>query len=714
MKALQEAQSIDQFLESQHRTKPVLLFLDGTPRTEEIRHSLIDMLELPSIKALRTVGYVTVYERSIMHPEMQYLLQQFSQMTGNILETQALAVLTSNLSPISIITTRSTSGRLLPEERILAQLQSALETYDDDTLGTRAIFFHRTTRKVAAQCFSAVSSEQPDELMQKLSCLTKYNDRREPFSHRVGRSTTLALNYLSANEAGLERMFSNLFFRQPISPLLTLAIRTCLYNDSSVRQLVRMNMDKVLTTELYDIVYGGVYTSTNHQWTHAQPIKFLAEQVSFINLCIELAKRHRHLIFKLFAEQTLQCCLRDFCSDEAELYDNSTVYANQKDSLLCWRPSDFEISLSFSDSQIIKNTLAFRILQRDSECRVVVRLKDLQRSAAELQKCTVLADKIRNACIGIPGLPAHSFASVAANAGLATLLAEVSPLFPEMSTLSHAMKITQRLWQGFDTVTGHLAACFEGGRPQGRAALADYALLTEALFSLYDQTLDLDYLQHAQMLHSATRDRYWDENNGIFRIFSYIHELNGFGVLDGGKFFSGVSVACANHARWLEMCGHDALSFAEHVYELHRNSLNSYSILPEALGMLDFLNRYTSEHARIVINQWPNREEVVAIVAMVKNLPIYCRPYLFRIDTKQTEATLQALTGIDYSGLVSNTMVVLQDSVQMTTFSNLAQLDAYLQEVKISFEKSRIRFSGLPSFNHFFSDKQAKPQHYGV
>jgi uncharacterized protein YyaL (SSP411 family) len=166
---------------------------------------------------------------------------------------------------------------------------------------------------------------------------------------------------------------------------------------------------------------------------------------------------------------------------------------------------------------------------------------------------------------------------------------------------------------------GVLLRTFKDGRARIGAFLEDYALLADALVSLYETTFDPRWLREARALGDGMLERFWEEEQGIF--FDTARDAEKLVVRPRSLYDSatpsGNSAATLALLRLAELTGEERFrSVAERVLASFADQMARF---PGAFShLVTALDRYLAVPQEVAIVGRPGDDDTEALLRVVR------------------------------------------------------------------------------------------------
>ncbi|MBN2129464.1 MAG: hypothetical protein JW741_08200 [Sedimentisphaerales bacterium] len=494
--------------------------------------------------------------------------------------------------------------------------------------------------------------------------------------------------------------------------ILILLARSFVLREQEGQRLLAMNIDKMLTCHMHDVMYGGLFTKTDFAWCNPFPAKVLLTQFRCIELLIDSLRRYQARPYKHIVQWTLGCCLRDFLHPEAGLFVPSRSYMSSGGSLIHWTIGDFSECLSADDLQFLEDTLDLETVRRSQDKGCPVRLKRLDLGDSEFERLQRLVQEVGTRKRRDIDLPPAQPPLMYDNAHAARILLDAGVYLGNHELEILGLEILDCLWTAFDGDTGKLASTFHDGCWQGAATLIDYAFLTQALLAGYTHTLRPAYLERAEAVHQATLSRFWHEEHGTFRVFSrtYTKQLD---ALRGTDFLGGVGVAFKNHVLFSRYRGEDPAAFIRNVFNIFCNGL-VHGADEEYTEIVDFLNGCALMTPVRVMCSRSDSEMWRELVLQVHQLPPYCRRNIIMLDAHHKQAEVFRQQGPADGEVAPDAIWVWPDSKPAAILQSRENIKAYFDGLQRDFAADVAAISDMDGLEHLRPRKEARESAPGV
>ncbi len=320
-------------------------------------------------------------------------------------------------------------------------------------------------------------------------------------------------------EKGTEKFMipSNLNF------LLDYAIST---GDVQARAHVKNTLDKMALGGIYDQIGGGFHRySTDSNWKVPHFEKMLYDNAQVLSLYSKAYTVFKDLAYKNVVWETIDFLDREMKNTEGGYYaaldavsegEEGKFYVWEVDNLRGALGDDFKL---FAYYYTITEEAAWEenkyVLHRLKDDRSF--LKEHPVAYNELSAAKARWNKKLLTVRGERTRPRSDDKIITSwNALLITGLVDSYKAFGQKEHLEMAQATFQYLRTN-SFQNGSLVHTFKKGSRQKEGFLEDYAFLTDAALVLYGSTMNVDYLQFAQQLHTIAETRFSDEASGMYR-----------------------------------------------------------------------------------------------------------------------------------------------------------------------------------------------------
>jgi uncharacterized protein YyaL (SSP411 family) len=298
-------------------------------------------------------------------------------------------------------------------------------------------------------------------------------------------------------------------------------------------EMVHQTLTKMSKGGIYDQIGGGFHRySVDERWLVPHFEKMLYDNALLARLYLDAGRALKEPDFLQIARETLDYVLREMTSPLGGFYSSQDADSEGEEGrFFIWTPAEVRAALgdevapmvlryfdvteegNFEGANILHRTISvedaarmFRMSEADAHKTIAVGRQKLF-EAREYRAHPARDDKVLAAWNGM---------MIAALAEGYRTLGDHRYLDAAKKAANFAMATH---WDG-----NALYRSFKDGIPRFNAYLEDYALLANAMLSVYEAGLDPEYLNYARMLMETVLDRFEDKEHGGFFFTSDDHE----------------------------------------------------------------------------------------------------------------------------------------------------------------------------------------------
>lgn len=309
----------------------------------------------------------------------------------------------------------------------------------------------------------------------------------------------------------------------------TMSLKYCLdyhfftKNQSALEQVI-LSLDKMIQGGIYDQIGGGFSRyATDRAWLIPHFEKMLYDNALLVSLLSDAYKLTKKTLYKETIEETLTFVQREMLSTEGGFYaaqdaDSEGVegkyYVWKKAEVETILGKDADLFCQFYDVSEDGNWEAVNILQRKKSFEEFAKAKkiELEDFKLKMSACRNKLFLVRDKRIK-PGLDDKILLNW--NALMTTAFVKAYTALDDENYLNIAKQNIKFL---FDKLEGDnfFYHTYKDGKRQYAAFLDDYALLIEALLTLFEVTQNTDYLEKSGKLMAFVIKNFYDETSKLF------------------------------------------------------------------------------------------------------------------------------------------------------------------------------------------------------
>ncbi len=299
-----------------------------------------------------------------------------------------------------------------------------------------------------------------------------------------------------------------------------------LYDDLEADVFVKNTLDKIIQGGIYDQVGGGFFRySTDPDWKVPHFEKMLYDNAQLLSLYAKAYAIYREPDYMEAVEKTTAFLDREMKRGQGGFYaamdaDSEGVegayYTWKKQELEALLGKEFEL---FSEYYSIKPSEVWEkdryVLFKSSTDTEFAEKHSLSPSQLKA-KLSEWNDILLEARVQRPAPKKDDKIITSWNALLIDGFVDAYKALGDQQFLDRAEEVFETLKTNAYT-KGNLLHSFKAGSTREEGFLEDYAFLARASFSLYEVTLDNNYLDFAQVLMEKIQSDFQDETSGLYR-----------------------------------------------------------------------------------------------------------------------------------------------------------------------------------------------------
>ncbi len=394
------------------------------------------------------------------------------------------------------------AGTYYPQAQFLALLKQANKVWIEDREGI---------------------NQQADEIT---AAVKQRLDQAQASGSLAGEAPKMAAQQLLARHDTLQGGFSPApKFPNEASYLFLIdhALRNA---DEQLVELIRFDLQTMARGGIYDQVGGGFHRySTDNDWLVPHFEKMLYNQAQLARVYLDGASLTGDTEFTRVARQILDYVLRDMTAPDGGFYSATDADSEDGEGLFfLWTPSQVKEVLSKQDAELAISL--FNISEtgnfEDSNIPHLSAALDAMAAQEGLSADLFLqrVDQIRQQLYSAREKREHPGRDdkiiTAWNAMMIMALAQAGQSPEGGKYAKAALKAGQFLWQNHRNSDGRLYRASLDGRSSVPGVQEDYAWLADAYISLYDLSMDTDWLHRAHKLIETMQRDFWDDASGGF------------------------------------------------------------------------------------------------------------------------------------------------------------------------------------------------------
>jgi uncharacterized protein YyaL (SSP411 family) len=308
--------------------------------------------------------------------------------------------------------------------------------------------------------------------------------------------------------------------------------------DTDIRDMARLTLDKMADGGMYDHVGGGFHRySTDAQWLVPHFEKMLYDNALLAQDYLEAFQVFGDERYKRIVEETLQYVQQDMTDPKGGFYSatdaDSLTPSGQREEgyFFTWTPTELESILGKDLAAIVSSYYAVgttpnfegrHILHRQTPAADIAAQFNI--SEKELSQAIKRSKKLLKTAREQRPLPLRDGKILAAWNGL------MIAAFARAGFVLNSTAYTESAVNAADfilkhmVVDGRLNRSYKEGRARHAAYLDDYAFFIASLLDLYETTHDSRWFAKALELESVLAEHYEDQSEGGFFMTANDHE----------------------------------------------------------------------------------------------------------------------------------------------------------------------------------------------
>jgi len=512
--------------------------------------------------------------------------------------------------------------------------------------------------------------------------------------------------------------------------------------NSEILAAVEHTLKRMAQGGIYDHIGGGFHRySTDTEWRIPHFEKMLYNQANLARVYLYAYRLTGKQLYARVSQETLDYILRDMSSSKGGYYSASDADSEGREgAYFVWRTDEIKSLLDTDDARLAfeyygltdkgnfeGNNILYMPVSYDEFVLNNKPTGDL------LRKIESIRNKLRKErSKRIKPLRAEKII-VAWNSMFIIALAKASRILNQPAYLIAAKESAEYLWTRQLTSDRELWRVNLNGKISIPAMQEDYACFSEAMITLYDVTSDQVWLDRAILLTNIMLDKFWDEQQGGFRmgvtksLFTHPVDIHDSAIPSGNAIAMHVLVKLAqrtfNH-RYQEYINKMLSTFSLNIHQTPDALPYMLAGLDEFLhgiaGPMDYaahgtiriesLHEYKNNSIQISLNIAPGWH-----INAYQPLQDYLIPMKLMFADNQENWKLE---NIKYPGPILKTLgfaneelALYEDKVQLTAdlsphfdtvYSDIRKLDLQLQlqacndELCLPPEKTNLELTVLP------------------